>query len=86
MNAQERRREKRKEKANEWKKNNPLLVGISAKPNGSSEVKYKRRVNRAEVAALCAREREVTAGSICMPDVAIYYAGYRKQSDVSARG
>ncbi|HHT9074192.1 TPA: hypothetical protein ACT5CI_002879 [Edwardsiella tarda] len=25
-------------------------------------------------------------GSICMPDVAIYYAGYRKQSDVSARG
>ncbi|ELM3660030.1 hypothetical protein RYR38_003500 [Edwardsiella piscicida] len=25
-------------------------------------------------------------GSICMPDVAIYYAGHRKQSDVSARG
>ncbi|XEH50477.1 regulator [Edwardsiella tarda] len=85
MNAQERRREKGKKKPTSGK-NNPLLVGISAKPNGSPEVKYKRRVNRAEVAALCAREKEVTVGSVCMPDVAIFYAGYRKQSDVSARG
>lgn len=33
MDAQARRREKRKEKQEEWKRQNPTSVGIRAKPN-----------------------------------------------------
>lgn len=32
MNAQDRRRERRAAKQAEWKKANPLLVGVKAKP------------------------------------------------------
>ena len=35
MNAQERRRERRKTQQDEWKKENPTLVGVKASPDSS---------------------------------------------------
>ncbi|HHT1700983.1 antitermination protein N [Citrobacter freundii] len=46
MDAQARRRERRAEKQAEWNAANPLLVGVSAKPESSRAIKFKRSVNR----------------------------------------
>lgn len=42
MDAQARRREKRKEKQEEWKRQNPTSVGIRAKPNELLVVELNR--------------------------------------------
>lgn len=42
MDAQARRREKRKEKQEEWKRQNPTSVGIRAKPNNLLVVELNR--------------------------------------------
>nr|DAM64813.1 MAG TPA: hypothetical protein [Caudoviricetes sp.] len=43
MNAQERRRARRTEKQIEWKAANPLLVGVSAKPDNRPVLSLSRK-------------------------------------------
>lgn len=43
MDAQARRRERRAEKQAEWKAANPLLVGVSAKPNNRPVLSLTRK-------------------------------------------
>ncbi len=43
MDAQARRRERRAEKQTEWKAANPLLVGVSAKPNNRPVLSLTRK-------------------------------------------
>ncbi|WP_313752352.1 antitermination protein N [Mixta calida] len=43
MNAQDRRRERRAAKQAEWKKANPLLVGVKAKPDCRPVLTLKRK-------------------------------------------
>lgn len=43
MDAQARRRERRAEKQAEWKAANPLLVGVSAKPNNLPVLSLTRK-------------------------------------------
>lgn len=43
MDAQARRRERRAEKQAEWKAANPLLVGVSAKPNSRPILSLTRK-------------------------------------------
>jgi hypothetical protein len=43
MDAQARRRERRAEKQAEWKAENPLLVGVSAKPDNSHVLSLNRK-------------------------------------------
>jgi hypothetical protein len=50
MNAQERRRERREAKRAEWKVANPLLVGVSAKPQ-RQVLTLSRKVDRVQKAA-----------------------------------
>ncbi|MEL0569338.1 antitermination protein N [Citrobacter werkmanii] len=51
MDAQARRRERRAEKQAEWKAANPLLVGVSAKPNNRPVLSLTRKVrSRVEIA------------------------------------
>lgn len=51
MDAQARRRERRAEKQAEWKAANPLLVGVSAKPNNRPIISLTRKVrSRVEIA------------------------------------
>ncbi|WP_048224855.1 antitermination protein N [Citrobacter sp. BIDMC108] len=51
MDAQARRRERRAEKQAEWKAANPLLVGVSAKPNNRTVLSLNRKPkSRVEIA------------------------------------
>ena len=51
MDAQARRRERRAEKQAEWKAANPLLVGVSAKPDSRPVLSLTRKVrSRVEIA------------------------------------
>ncbi|WP_312055820.1 antitermination protein N [Pantoea brenneri] len=91
-NAQERRREQRAAKQKEWKAANPLLVGVKAKPDCRPVLTLNRKaVDRVVKAVDTETEyhKQILAGaakyiggdiqgSICLPDVAIYSAGYRK--------
>lgn len=43
MDAQARRRERRAEKQAEWKVANPLLVGVSAKPDNRPVLSFNRK-------------------------------------------
>ena len=43
------------------------------------------RVSKALNGTLTLRDRSNESGAICIPDVAIYYAGHRKSVSVSAR-
>ena len=43
------------------------------------------RVSKALNGTLTLRDRSSESGAICIPDVAIYYAGHRKSVSVSAR-
>ena len=43
------------------------------------------RVSKALNGTLTLRDRSSKSGAICIPDVAIYYAGHRKSVSVSAR-
>ncbi|EME1742098.1 antitermination protein [Cronobacter sakazakii] len=43
MNAQDRRRERRAEKQAEWKAANPMLVGVSAKPDNRPVLSLNRK-------------------------------------------
>lgn len=43
MNAQDRRRERRAEKQADWKAANPLLVGVSAKPDSRPVLSLNRK-------------------------------------------
>jgi len=78
MNAQERRRERRAAKQADWKSANPLLVGISAKPERIT-LKLNRKVDRV-AKALIAQDTKYydSADNRCLPEVAMYSAGFRK--------
>ncbi|WP_241606877.1 transcriptional regulator [Rosenbergiella epipactidis] len=43
------------------------------------------RVSKALNGTLTLRDRSSESGAICIPDVAIYYAGHRKSNQVTAR-
>lgn len=84
MNAQERRRERRVAKQAEWKAANPLLVGVSAKPE-RQVLTLNRKVDRV-AKALIARDTKIyTDGSCCLPEISLYLAGHRKTLTVTAR-
>jgi hypothetical protein len=99
MNAQEKRRAARAEKQSAWKQANPLLVGVKAKPDCRPILTLNRKpVDRVVKAVETETEyhKQILAGaskylggdiegSICLPDVAIYHAGYRKSESVTAR-
>ena len=101
MNAQERRRAARAEKQAEWKYANPLLVGVKAKPACRPSLTLNRkpadRVSKA-VDTETEYHKQILAGAakymggevqdgMCLPQVAVYAAGYRKSKDiVTARG
>lgn len=51
MNSQDRRRDRRADKQAEWKAANPLLVGVSAKPDRRPILSLTRKVrSRVEIA------------------------------------
>jgi len=50
-----------------------------------SKRKASGRVSKALNGTLTLRDRSSESGAICIPDVAIYYAGHRKSVSVSAR-
>jgi len=85
MNAQERRRERRAAKQADWKSANPLLVGISAKPERIT-LTLNRKVDRV-AKALIAQDTKYydSADNRCLPKVAMYSAGHRKSNNVTAR-
>lgn len=96
MNAQERRRAARAEKQSAWKRANPLLVGVSAKPDCRPILTLNRKpVDRVVKAVDTETEyhKQILAGAakyaggeissgMCLPDVAKYSAGYRKSKDI----
>lgn len=96
MNAQERRRAARAEKQAEWKDANPLLVGVKAKPVCRPILTLNRkpadRVTKA-VDTETEYHKQILAGAakymggevqdgMCLPQVAVYAAGYRKSKDI----
>lgn len=84
-NAQERRRERRAAKTAEWKAANPLLVGIAAKPE-RQVLTLSRKVDRV-AKALIAHDTKIydSADNRCLPQVALYSAGFRKSENLTAR-
>lgn len=86
MDSQARRRERRKAKQEEYKRSNPLVVGICAKPSSRPILTLNRKVNRVEK-ALIARDEVIydSADNRCLPQVAIFAAGHRKSERVTAR-
>lgn len=79
MNSQERRRERRAQKQLQWKADNPLQVGINAKP-GRTVFLLNRNVDRVGK-ALIAQDTPYydSANNCCMSETAQYAAGYRRQ-------
>lgn len=77
MYAQQRRRERRASKRVEWNAANPLLVGVSAKPQ-TQTLPLKRKVDRV-AKSLIARDTKVcdSLDNCCIPQVALYHAGNR---------
>ncbi|MBY4887742.1 hypothetical protein K5Y32_07320 [Pantoea sp. DY-15] len=101
MNAQEKRRAARAEKQSAWKQANPLLVGVKASPACRPILTMNRKpADRVMKAVDTETEyhKQILAGAakyiggeiepgMCLTDVAIYAAGYRKSKDnVTARG
>jgi len=98
-NAQERRREQRAAKQAEWKAANPLLVGVSAKPVRQTITLKRKAMDRVAKAVETETEYHkqilkaaeaytgpnIEAGSICIPQVAMYQAGHRKSENITAR-
>lgn len=100
MNAQERRRAARAEKQSAWKDANPLLVGVTAKPACRPILTLNRKPTDRVVKAVDTEteyHKQILAGAakyigndidsaMCLPQVAIFSAGYRKSKDnVTAR-
>ncbi|MDI6634332.1 antitermination protein N [Pantoea dispersa] len=99
MNAQERRRAARAEKQSAWKQANPLLVGVSAKPDCRPILTLNRKpVDRVVKAVDTETEyhKQILAGAakyaggeissgMCLTQVAIYNAGFRKSRTITAR-
>lgn len=84
---QERRRERRAAKQAEWKAANPLLVGVSAEPTRQVLTLNRDRKTDRVAKAMIGRDTKHTpsAGNCCLPEVAIYSAGYRKSELLTAR-
>lgn len=100
MNAQERRRAARADKQTAWKQANPLLVGVKASPACRPILTLNRKPADRVVKAVDTEteyHKQILAGAakymggeiesgMCLTDVAIYAAGYRKSKDnVTAR-
>lgn len=81
---QERRRLSRAAKQAEWKAANPLLVGVSAKPQ-RQVLTLNRKVDRVQKALIAQDTKVYTDGSCCLPEISLYRAGYRKSESVTAR-
>jgi hypothetical protein len=101
MNAQEKRRAARAEKQSAWKQANPLSVGVKALPACRPILTLNRKPSDRVVKAVDTEteyHKQILAGAakyiggeiesgMCLTDVAIYAAGYRKSKDnVTARG
>ena len=96
MNAQERRRAARTDKQSAWKQANPLLVGVKAKPDCRPILSLNRKpVDRVVKAVDTETEyhKQILAGAakynggevqdgMCLPEIAIFAAGYRKSKDI----
>ena len=84
---QERRRLSRAAKQAEWKAANPLLVGVSAEPGRQVLTLNRDRKPDRVSKALIGRDTKYSpsAGNCCLPDVAIYSAGYRNSESITAR-
>lgn len=96
MNAQERRRAARADKQTAWKQANPLLVGVKAKPDCRPILTLNRKpVDRVVKAVDTETEyhKQILAGAakyiggevqdgMCLPEIAIFAAGYRKSKDI----
>ena len=78
MNAQERRRVKRAAKQEHWKAENPLRVGINARPGEATTI-VSRQVDRVKK-ALIAQDTPYydSADNCCMSEAAKYAAGHRR--------
>lgn len=91
MNAQEKRRAARAEKQSAWKQANPLLVGVKASPACRPILTLNRKPADRVVKAVDTEteyHKQILAGAtkylgseiesgMCIPQVAIYNAGYR---------
>lgn len=96
MNAQEKRRAARAEKQSAWKQANPLLVGVKAKPDCRTVLTLNRKpVDRVVKAVDTETEyhKQILAGAakyeggeiqdgMCLPEIAIFAAGYRNSKDI----
>lgn len=76
MNAQERRRDRRAEKQAEWKAANPLLVGVSAKPDSRPVLSLTRKPKSRVESAL---------NPIDLTALAEYREGMEKRAEVIER-
>ncbi len=96
MDAQARRRERRAEKQAEWKAANPLLVGVSAKPDGRPILSLNRKVrSRVEIAlnppdltalAEYRQEMERRAEAVERKNHRIWYSKPRTEMGVTCTG
>ncbi|WP_336709844.1 MULTISPECIES: transcriptional antitermination N peptide [unclassified Cedecea] len=95
---QERRRLSREAKQAEWKAANPLLVGVSAKPQRQVLTLNRKAMSRVEKAVETETEymKQIVAAAsaytgpefdtgCCLPEISLYRAGHRKTLTVTAR-
>jgi len=81
MNAQQRRRERLRASAIEREADARLMRKIAVIASGCSSLKVARAINGPSV-----RDLKEESGAMCLPDVAIFAAGYRKPVEaVTAR-
>lgn len=80
MNAKQRRRERLRASAIEREADVRLMRKIAVIASGCSSMKVARAINGPSV-----RDVKEESGAYCLPDVALYAAGYRKSESVTAR-
>lgn len=87
MDSQSRRRERRATKQAEWKQDNPLLVGVSAKPTREVLTMKGKSGSRVDK-AISVRSTKVydSLNNCCLPQVAIFSVNRRKDKALTARG
>jgi len=87
MNAQTRRRERRVEKQTDWKVDNPLLVGICAKPETRMRLNVVRKAKSRVDKALSVRSTQSfdSLDNCCLPQTAIFVTYRRKNKALTAK-
>lgn len=79
-NAKKRYRERRAAKREQDNADASLSRKIAVIASGCSSLKVARAINGPSV-----RDVKEESGAMCLPDVAIFAAGYRKSESVTAR-